>query len=388
MNFFYTQKKRWKFILFGGAILIGFLSLAYTKNLTDELKEEELKKVKLWAEATRELSVDSPDASSINLIFEVIKNNTTVPVILTDLSDTILYHRNFKISGDNVNEELQEELLEMKANNDSIEIDLGSGDKQVLYYKDSTMLRKLTWFPVVQLIVVSIFMLVAYLAISGSRRAEQNQVWVGMAKETAHQLGTPTSSLLGWIDLLKMKNAEPMLVEELQKDVDRLQTITDRFSKIGSAPELKEEPLIQVIGKIINYLKVRASSQVEITMSAESQLNVVAKINSVLFEWVIENLCKNAMDAMEGKGRIVISIRQDSDKLFIDISDTGKGIAKSKLKTVFEPGFTTKKRGWGLGLSLSKRIIEEYHNGKIFVKDSEPGVGTTFRVVLRGFLAG
>ncbi len=378
---YYTRKKRFKLWVFLGAICIAVFTSFYTNHLVKELKLEEKKKVELWAEATRQLVQPGNNEGSINLTLEVLKNNTTVPVIIVDQNDSILQHRNLKAT-DNVasTRYLTRQLNAMKKNGKHIEIDLGGGERQYLYYKTSTLLTKLQWFPLVQLLVVSIFVLIAYLAFSNSRKAEQNQVWVGMAKETAHQLGTPITSLYGWIELLSLKKPDEEGIEEMKKDISRLQNIADRFSKIGSKPKLSQVSVNQVVEQSVHYLRQRSSDKVAFEMDLAKEVNVLA--NYTLIEWVLENLIKNAIDAIKGDGKIIVSAKQTDDTVLIDITDNGKGIVKSNFKTVFEPGYTTKSRGWGLGLSLTKRIIEEYHKGKIFVKDSEPGEKTTFRIVL------
>ena len=374
------NKRIIKILLFAMALTIGIGSVIYTKRLVDILKGEEVKKVKLWAEATQELS--SENGTSYNLILEVIKSNTTVPVILTDSKHSIIYHRNIVVPANNSAEFLSNELKSMRQREDSIVIDLGNNDHQTLYYKESNIITKLTLFTTIQLLVMVVFVAISYLAFSGTRKAEQNKVWIGMSKETAHQLGTPTSSLLGWVGLLKLKGVEPDIVIEIEKDVAHLERIVDRFSKIGSIPELKELSILQVVDDTINYLKQRTSSQINFKVNNNLKRTPTININTNLFEWVLENICKNAIDAMDGKGDITFSISGNDSNIFLDIEDSGKGIAKKYHKTVFTPGYTTKKRGWGLGLSLSKRIVEDYHKGKIFIKESEMGSGTVFRIVL------
>lgn len=381
----YSQKRRWKIFLLLGAIAIGTFTLWYTNRLTDELKDGELRKIEQWAEAIKVLSSTEPgiENHSMNLVNMVISNNTTIPVILADTLDNILSYNNLETPKTNPDEYIQRQLQEMKHKQQVIVIDLGGNEKQYLYYNDSILLYRLSWFPIIQLLVVTVFIIVAYLAFSGARRAEQNQVWVGMAKETAHQLGTPTSSLLAWIDLLKLKTSEAPLIEEMSKDVSRLKMIADRFSKIGAHPDLIPTDLPSLINNTLDYLKVRSSKQVTFEMQNKLSEDTWVGINTVLFEWVIENICKNAIDAMEGKGTITISLQRQKKQIVIDITDTGKGMSRKLFKSVFEPGFTTKKRGWGLGLTLVKRIVEEYHHGKVFVAASQPGVGTTFRIMLK-----
>ena len=271
----------------------------------------------------------------------------------------------------------------MKKDNDPIEIVLLDGNKNFIYYKESILLTRLFYFPIIQFGVISLFLVVSYIAFSASRKAEQNQVWVGMAKETAHQLGTPTSSLMASLELLRLKKVDEKVVTEFEKDVNRLEKITERFSKIGSAPKLKKQDIIKVLAHAIQYIKARSSEKVKFNPNFSENDQVLVPFNSSLFEWVIENLFKNAIDSMEGNGTISINIDDRIQFLFIDIIDEGKGLPKSKYKTIFQPGYTTKQRGWGLGLSLSKRIIEMYHDGKIFVNHSEIDKGTNMRIVLK-----
>ncbi|WP_462318949.1 ATP-binding protein [Marinilabilia sp.] len=385
----YKRKRWWKFFLMIGALLIGAASLYYTNQLTSQLRQEETRKMELWAKANRQFARPDIDEQSLELVFEIIQNNTTVPLIIADDSDTIYFHRNLDVPAKGEDIFLQRKLEEMKKGREPIVIELGDNQRQYLYYSDSTILQKLRWFPVVQLVVVVLFVLLAYWAFSSARRWEQDQVWVGMAKETAHQLGTPTSSLLGWVEVLSMKNVDPSLVEEMKHDILRLQTITARFSKIGSRPELHNVEIFELLHDVIGYLERRISSGVSIQIQPpESMASSEISVNQPLFEWVIENICKNAADAMEGKGTITFSWGNVKNQTFIDITDTGKGIIRNRHKTIFKPGYTTKKRGWGLGLTLVRRIVEEYHHGKIFVKESAPDKGTTFRIMIGGKRAG
>lgn len=381
----YNRKRWWKFFLMIGALIIGAASLLYTNQLTSQLRQEETRKMELWAKANRQFARPDIDEQSLELVFEIIQNNTTVPLIIADANDTIFFHRNLDVPAKGEDVFLQRKLREMKKGREPIVIELGDNQRQYLYYADSTILQKLRWFPVVQLIVVVLFVLLAYWAFSSARRWEQDQVWVGMAKETAHQLGTPTSSLLGWVEVLSMKNVEASLVEEMKHDIHRLQTITARFSKIGSRPELQKVEIFEMLHDVIGYLERRISSGVSIRIQPpESVASSEISVNRPLFEWVIENICKNAADAMEGKGTITFSWGSQKNQIFIDITDTGKGIVRNRHKTIFKPGYTTKKRGWGLGLTLVRRIVEEYHHGKIFVKESAPDKGTTFRILIGG----
>jgi signal transduction histidine kinase len=380
----YNRKRWWKFLLMIGALMIGGASVFYTNQLTSQLRREETRKMELWAKANRQFARPEIDEQSLELVFEIIQNNNTVPLIISDKDDTIYFHRNLDVPRSNEQAYLQRELQEMKDGREPIVIELGRDQRQFLYYADSTILRKLRWFPVVQLVVVMLFVLLAYWAFSAARRWEQDQVWVGMAKETAHQLGTPTSSLLGWMEVLAMKNVEASMIDEMRHDIKRLQTITARFSKIGSRPEISDVGIAEMLGDVIAYLRHRISKSVIIHIQPPQDMSsLLVSINRPLFEWVIENICKNAADAMEGKGDITFSWGVVRNQVFIDITDTGKGIARKNHKTIFKPGYTTKKRGWGLGLTLVRRIVEDYHSGRIFVKESAPGKGTTFRILVK-----
>jgi signal transduction histidine kinase len=379
----YTRKQRWKLFLLLAALCIGIGSLLYTNQLVKKLSLEEKKKVELWAAATRQISDINSEPGDISFALSVLTNNTTVPVILTDERNQVISSRNLdslKASDKNF---LDQEVLIMKKQHEPIEISFAVNQKNYIYYKDSYLLTQLRYYPFFQLGVIALFLIVSYLAFSSSRKAEQNQVWVGMAKETAHQLGTPLSSLMAWLEYLKTQSHPDEHIGEIEKDISRLNTITERFSKIGAAPALKKENLTEVLQNSINYIKTRTSSRVVFKLINQHSYNVEAPMNTALFEWVLENIFKNAIDAMEGEGTITINITDQQQFAYIDIVDTGKGIPKSKYKTVFKPGYTSKSRGWGLGLSLSKRIVEEYHAGEIFVKSSELNKGTTFRIVLK-----
>ncbi len=378
---FYTHKRIWKLLLLIGAITIGLFTLVYTDDLTNELKEEERKSVEIWMQAIRQITNSSEGDAELGLTLEVISHNTTIPIIIVDAQSEIIFHRNLGLTGVADTSLIYKKLDYLKKSEPFV-IDLGEGELQYLYYDDSILIKKLGWFPIVQLSVVALFILIAYIAFNGARKAEQDQVWVGMSKETAHQLGTPTSSMLGWVDLLKLKESNSEIALELEKDVERLQVITDRFSKIGSKPELEEQPLIVVVEDIIEYLKRRIATNVHINISTGDSPYILVRINKVLFQWVLENLCKNAVDAIKGNGKIDITLRESSKYVEIDIRDNGKGLHRKQYKTIFKPGYTTKLRGWGLGLSLAKRIVEKYHGGKLFVKESELGKGSTFSIML------
>lgn len=318
----------------------------------------------------------------ITFLQQIIENNTTIPIILAQGKDSIMGDRNIAYKEKNKDAVLRRELKKMRAQKQPIEIILSRDTKQYLYYRDSNLLQNLRYFPLVQFAVTMLFIAVAYLAFSSSRKAQQNQVWVGMSKETAHQLGTPISSLMAWIELLKMKNVDESLVSEFEKDISRLEKITERFSKIGSAPELLTSDLKNVLTSTVSYLENRSSKKVKFTMDWDENVAYDVPHNAALFSWVIENICKNAIDAIDSNGIISLHLKERNKQVILDIEDNGKGISKSQFKTIFEPGFTTKKRGWGLGLSLAKRIIENYHKGRIFIKHSELGKGTTFRIIL------
>lgn len=378
----YTRKQRWKIALLAAAIGIGITSLWYTNRLVEKLSEQEKKNVELWASAVKQLSELEVEAGDVSFALEVLRSNNTIPMILTDAHGNINSFRNLDSIKSLDENWLKAEIEEMKTEQEPIQIVFGKqSEKNYVYYRDSFLIKQLRYYPFFQLAVISLFLLVSYLAFSSSRNAEQNQVWVGMAKETAHQLGTPLSSLMAWVDYLKAQGYTGP-VEEIEKDVARLNTITERFSKIGSSPSLKKENVNDVVQTSINYISPRTSSKVTFHITNPASHDVYAPMNIPLFEWVLENIFKNAVDAMSGEGSITVSITDQQQFVYIDICDTGKGIPKTRYKTVFKPGFTSKSRGWGLGLSLSKRIVEEYHGGRIFVKSSEVNKGTTFRIVL------
>jgi signal transduction histidine kinase len=494
----YSKKQQWKWILFIVAIGIVFTSLWYTNNLVNRIANDEQKKVTLWAEAVQKkaklvkftndlfqkLKTEerkkaelyalatkqlNSDLSDISFVLQVLQDNTTVPVILTDDKNNVTASRNLDSTIANNKVALQKELVTMKSLYEPVEIevyrgqknylyykdsrlfndikvvfdsliksfisevainsaavpviytdssktniiaygnldstkintpekiaaiiqfmelqntpilvDLGEGSKNYIFYEQSPLLIQLKYYPYIQFGVIGVFLLIAYILFSTARKAEQDQVWVGMSKETAHQLGTPLSSLMAWIDYLRSSGTDESIVVEMNRDVMRLNMITERFSKIGSQPTLQDEDVCLVVKNAIDYLKTRTSKNVKYSLLLPDT-EIHAQLSVPLFEWVIENICKNAVDAMDGKGELMITVTDIPEGVSIDIKDSGKGIHKSKFKSVFKPGFTTKKRGWGLGLSLCKRIIENYHNGKIFVLQSEENKGTTFRILL------
>ena len=373
-----------KIILVVTAIIIAVASLVISHILIKDLSNEEHNKMVTWAQALNTLN-NATENTDLTLVLNVIKSNNTIPVIVMSSKGEICDYRNIDINENNANDSikaLKKYAQSYYHSGKYIKIDLdGTTDYQLVCYDESIMLKRLATYPYVQLGIVLIFVVIAIFALLSSKKAEQNKVWVGLAKETAHQLGTPISSLLAWTEILKESYPEDEMIREMEKDVKRLEIIAERFSKIGSIPEPKETSLNEVITHVVEYMDRRTSSKVKITSNC-GNTNIIVRINISLFEWVIENLCKNAVDAMEGKGNIDIYTYKEKEKTIIEVKDNGKGIKRSDIKNVFTPGFTTKKRGWGLGLSLAKRIIEEYHKGKIYVKDSEIGKGTTFRIEL------
>jgi two-component system, sporulation sensor kinase D len=356
------------------------VSTLFTNKLATSLAGEEQKRVIIWAEATHQFIVANEN-TDISFLSSIIEGNTSIPVILTDADNNMISFKNIEVPKSNPDRFYKEQIQRLKNKHEPIVVKI---DKtiQYIYHDDSLLLKQLIYFPYIQFGVIIIFLVIAFLAFFTTVKAEQNQVWVGLSKETAHQLGTPISSLLAWVDLLKIRHQDEKLINELEKDVHRLGIIAERFSKIGSKPDLQTVELNQLITTAVQYMSSRSSQKVTIECQFKTNEVIQAKINIPLFEWVIENLCKNAIDAMDGVGRIDIVVVKKNHEITIDVKDTGKGIEKSKFKLVFTPGFTTKARGWGLGLSLVKRIVEEYHGGKIFVKQSELNVGTVFRIIL------
>ncbi len=377
----YSKKQRWKQILLLSAILIGMSSLWYTSQLVNHIEITERQKMELWAEAVG-IVTSAGLETELAFPFSVIENNTHIPVILTNAKGEILSHKNLDSLKAENPKYLYKQLEHARVENDSLVINLGPGEYQLLFYRDSFLLRQLIFFPYVQLGVIILFILVSYIAFSISRKAEQNEVWNGMSKETAHQLGTPISSLMGWMELLKESNLDASMIQDMQKDTDRLEKITDRFSKIGSRPALKDSDLTAILKESLDYMKNRGPKSIEYLLDLPAK-PITTKLNETLFEWVIENLLKNSTDAIEGRGRIILHAVEIENSVIVDVEDTGKGITKSRFRTIFKPGYTTKKRGWGLGLSLSKRIIDSYHDGKIFVLSSDPYDSTIIRIILK-----
>ena len=377
--------RRIKILLIACAAVIAGVSLFVSDRLVTDLKQEELRKMQVWAEAMRSLN-SADESTDLNLVLTVLDGNNTIPVIVTDSKGAINNYRNIEIKATEDSLAVLHGLVSgMRESGNIIRIEMGSyapDDYIEVCYSDSLILKQLAYYPYVQLMVAIVFFLVCLVAILSSKRAEQDRVWVGLSKETAHQLGTPISSLMAWTEVLRDKYPDDELLPEMEKDVTRLRTIAERFSKIGSTPEPQSDDLIELLDRVVTYIKRRSSSKVQFVCNFTKR-PLYVRMNSPLMEWVIENLCKNAIDAMNGEGTITINVTQSDEKAIIDLSDTGKGIPKSRFAAVFEPGYTTKKRGWGLGLSLAKRIMEQYHKGRIFVKNSELGKGTTFRIELK-----
>jgi signal transduction histidine kinase len=381
---FYGRKNLWKFILLMFAFAIGAVTLWYTESFLKELREQEVRRVEQFANANRNILNAAPDAD-VTFEMSIISANTTVPILLTDEDGNFIEARNMnreRLQQDTLY--LQKKIRDMQAVAAPIPVVFGEGQVQYLYFENSTLLTKLRYYPLILLLVIGLFMVIAYIAFSNARKAEQNQVWNGLAKETAHQIGTPLTSLMGWAEYLRSHNTDNRIVEEMEKDIQRLNTITDRFSKIGSKPALTPYPVAQVTEEAVKYLQARSPGKIEITYHTEESVkSKIARLNKPLFEWVIENLVRNAIDAIEAQGSIDVRVSETARNLVIEVEDTGKGIPANKQRSIFRPGYTTKSRGWGLGLSLAKRIIEEYHGGRIFVASSEVGKGSIFRILLR-----
>lgn len=376
------------FMVVSAVLVLIFLHVS--NNLVRDLSEQERARMQIWADATRELiksagNDDIGSSTNIDFLLSIIEGNTSIPVLLTDDEGNILDSRNFDLpTADDyeVNTAfLQRKFKSMRNSSNVIQIEISPEMSQYLYYEDSRLLKSLSYYPYIQIIVMLIFVIVVYWAVISTKKAEQNKVWVGLSKETAHQLGTPISSLMAWMELLDAEGVDPATTAEMNKDVQRLSTIAARFSKIGSRPQMEPENLNTVVTRSASYMASRISSRIALTIdTADTDIQVA--LSTPLFEWVMENLIKNAVDAMEGSGAISVTTGEERGKAYIEVVDTGKGISRKNFKNVFNPGYTTKKRGWGLGLTLAKRIIEQYHDGRIYVKSSELGSGTTFRIDL------
>lgn len=391
----YSNRSSFKWVVLGVALIISAGSIVYTNELVKQIRDRERKQIDLYASTLEYLANENDAPNLIFVMEEIIQANNTIPVILTDEFGKPEHYRNIpaadKIDNDRVRKRfLLNEIKDMMTEREPIMVTLTDDNNQIygyknIYYRNSFLLTQLKYYPYVQLSIIAIFGLIIFAVFNYSRTAEQNRVWVGLAKETAHQLGTPLSSLIAWVEYFKetFPDQKDVFIE-LQKDVDRLEMITERFSNIGSVPQLRQERVFDLVSEVVKYLEKRISTKVSMTVQAFPNEEITCSINRPLFAWVVENIVKNAVDAMVGKGAITIKIMKVSDgRVAVDISDTGKGIAKNRLSQVFKPGYTTKKRGWGLGLALTKRIVENYHGGRIFVKDSELNKGTTFRILLK-----
>jgi signal transduction histidine kinase len=366
------------------AILIVSGTVFYSQYLAQKIKKEERQRIEQWYQASQFI-LHSPDSADTRFADQIIRDNKFIPIIQTDENGHIVDWVNLDSTKAHDSNYVKRRLEKFKSVNAPIIYPdpIDSTKLTRFYFGHTLLLNEVRYYPLIQLFIVALFILITFLSLRSSYRSVQNQVWAGMAKETAHQLGTPVSSLEGWVEMLKEKQVDARIVQELEKDVDRLRLISDRFGKIGSSPQLEETNVVSQIRSMIDYMRKRATGKIIFTLNTHNAEPIIACISPPLFDWVIENLLKNALDAMEGKGSIVVDMYDEEKRVVIDITDSGKGISKQNLSRVFKPGFTTKKRGWGLGLSLSKRIIAQYHRGEIFVKQSEPGKGTTFRIILK-----
>ena len=400
----YDSRRIWKVVFLAISLLLVALFLYISNNLVKDLAVQERERMEIWANATQHLvqgsgsEVDDDgnpveaSATDVDFLLSIIEANHNIPVLLVDAEDNILLHRNFRLpeSVDSMSfeispanlEYLNKKLHHLKGTENKIEIKIDENESQYLFYEDSTLLRRLAYFPYIQLAVLILFFAIAYFALMSIKKAEQNKVWVGLSKETAHQLGTPISSLMAWTQLLETMGVDKSIVNDMDKDVKRLSTIADRFSKIGSMPDKELTTINEAVVTSLEYMRARIPKRVSLYIHTNDQTNNGVMLSQTLFAWVMENLTKNAVDAMDGEGRLDITVEDSPNNVVILVKDTGKGIARKNFKNVFNPGFTTKKRGWGLGLTLVKRIIEEYHNGQIYIKESEVGHGTTFGIEL------
>lgn len=380
-NFF-----NWRSALALIAIAIVTGTIFYSNYLAKKIAADERKKVSVWAESLK-TRASTLDESALSLTTKIANENKDIPIIETDEKDNPS-GATLNLDTNRIKKEsnyIQIKLAEFKKENPAIEVEISKDPLFVnkYYYGDSDLLKEVRYYPIIQLIIVALFVIIALVTVSVRNKSTQNQVWAGMAKETAHQLGTPISSLQGWVEMLKDNPVNEKIGVEIEKDVDRLKLVSDRFGKIGSIPQLEEKNIVQQVESMVDYIKRRSTDKVSFSINSQNDYDISAMINAPLFDWVIENLLKNALDAMDGKGSIVVDIKNEITQTIIEVTDSGKGILKSNVNKVFKPGFTTKKRGWGLGLSLSKRIIEHYHKGELFVKNSEVGKGTTFRIILK-----
>lgn len=386
-------RKYGRFIFLLASVVAVVVFLYVSNSIVHDLATQERARMQIWADATKEIAtIGTSDGeisdSNMDFLLSIIEANDNIPVLLVNQSDSIIQQRNFDLPVaendifDPANMAfLRKKYDHMRKGDNEITIEIAPGETQYLFYDDSRLLHQLSWYPYIQLVVMAAFVMVVYFAVTSSKRAEQNKVWVGLSKETAHQLGTPISSLMAWIELMRESNSDPMMVEEMSKDIKRLSTIASRFSKIGSQPQIEQADLNNVVDRAASYMRSRISSRITLTVKQTENPLPVA-MSEPLIEWVMENLIKNAVDAMEGSGSITINLRRERNDAIIEVTDTGKGMTRKMRKEIFQPGFTTKKRGWGLGLTLAQRIIRQYHGGQIAVSDSEPGVGTTFQIHL------
>ncbi len=380
-------------IIIGAALIISAGSIFYTNMLVNQIDDRERQQIELYARTLEYLANENEDPNFILLLDEIVLSNATIPVILTDENENLVDYKNLPRADGETDPKKRREYLksvisEMREQHEPIEIQLnfpgGVTARQYIFYENSLLLSQLVYYPYVQLSIIAVFVLVIFVIFNYSRSAEQNRVWVGLAKETAHQLGTPLSSLMAWSEYFKSTYPDQQdIMLEFDKDIKSLEKITERFSSIGSVPQLSDENVRNIVDEIVSYLSVRLSTKIQVTVESFPNDDIQAKMNKSLFAWVMENLLKNAADAMSGKGSITVKIMKVNEAVAIDVSDTGKGLSKSQVRQIFRAGFTTKKRGWGLGLTLAKRIIENYHKGKIYVKKSEQNVGTTFRIILQ-----
>lgn len=394
MKNIYDRRRLWKLLFVAASCIIASVSLYFSNNLVKDLAAQERERMEIWANATKQIATAGIDGSTtdIDFLLNIIEANRNIPVLLVDDLNNIILHRNFKLPEpvDNLapyeitpaNQAfLQSKLQDLQNSSNKIEINIDKNTTQYLFYEDSILLKRLHYYPYIQILVMLIFIAVVYFAVISMQKAEQNKVWVGLSKETAHQLGTPISSLMAWVQMLDSYGIDKEIITDMDKDVHRLSVIADRFSKIGSNPELELRYINESVNESLSYMRSRISNRVKLAINTPED-EVPVKLCFPLFEWVMENLTKNAVDAMQGEGSLTFEVFSDNEKVYIDVTDSGKGISRKNFKNVFNPGYTTKNRGWGLGLTLVKRIIEDYHNGRIYVKDSELNVGTTFRIEL------
>lgn len=386
------MKHKWqtinKILLVGFASVVVAVALWYTNGLVADLQNEETKRMEHWADATKLLaSSDMSEYEIIDYLLKIVHQNTTIPIIVTDGDDNILQVRNLAPNDSLLTtDEINKIFLRMKSEARMIDVPLEDGQSQRLYYSNSHIINRLSFFPLIQIALVAMFVIFAYVVFSRARRSEQDKVWIGLARETAHQLGTPITALIGWSDILEADETinRQMVAREMQNDISRLRSVADRFSKIGSYPEMQSAPIADAARKTVDYLRPRIPSRISIEVDDTQGNTLSPKHNATLIGWAMENLCRNAVDATEGEGRITISIVPDGKNTAIDITDSGKGMTKSAARHIFDAGYTTKQRGWGIGLTLARRIVKQYHRGRIFVRRTEPRHGTTIRIVLRG----